>query len=59
MCRERGCPDTTRKKACSLFKKMNQKTFIICGRQPIKAGRNDESLFASFSTEKEGSCLGV
>ncbi|MCA7119968.1 MAG: hypothetical protein LGL72_11295 [Acidibrevibacterium sp.] len=33
------------------FEKKNQKTFV-CWRLPVQ-GKRDESLFASFSSEKE------
>jgi len=40
------------------FEKKNQKTFIYWDRaHPHQRALVDESLFASFSSEKEDSCL--
>jgi len=38
------------------FEKKNQKTLIPCAGR-MKRAQANESLFASFSTEKEDSCL--
>jgi hypothetical protein len=45
----------TRKKALCFFEKKNQKTFIHwLGAVVTISSQTDKSLFASFSSEKEG-----